>query len=94
MGDISNKVGSGITPLGGAKAYKSDGIVFIRSQNVNNDMLWLDDVVFISDEINDKMASSKVFAEDILLNITGASIGRSCVVPKDFKIGNVNQHVV
>ncbi len=93
VGDVSNKVGSGSTPLGGSQAYQSEGVVFIRSQNVYNDTLNLEDVVFISKELNGKMEGSKVNAEDILLNITGASIGRSCVVPKDFQIGNVNQHV-
>ncbi|MFM6249893.1 MAG: restriction endonuclease subunit S, partial [Dolichospermum sp.] len=39
------------------------------------------------------MQGSIVKSDDILLNITGASIGRSCVVPSNFKIGNVNQHV-
>src|SRR5690606_2982470 len=39
------------------------------------------------------MKNSIVFPNDILLNITGASLGRSCVVPNDFEIGNVNQHV-
>ena len=40
-----------------------------------------------------KMSGSKVVANDILLNITGASIGRSCVVPMNFTEANVNQHV-
>ena len=89
VGTITDKVGSGSTPLGGSKAYLSEGVIFIRSQNVNNDTLSLDEVVFISEETNDKMSGSKVIAEDILLNITGASIGRSCVVPKTFQTGNV-----
>jgi type I restriction enzyme S subunit len=93
LGDVTTKVGSGSTPLGGEKSYQSDGVVFIRSQNVNNDALNLHDVVYISEAINKKMEGSQVTANDILLNITGASIGRSCVVPSDFKIGNVNQHV-
>ncbi|MDA8948735.1 restriction endonuclease subunit S [Flavobacteriaceae bacterium] len=39
------------------------------------------------------MKGTKVQAEDLLLNITGGSIGRCCVVPKDFDTGNINQHV-
>lgn len=93
INDIATKVGSGSTPLGGEKTYQTDGVVFIRSQNVNNDKLLLKDVVYISDKINSKMTGSVVKARDILLNITGASLGRSCVVPENFKIGNVNQHV-
>lgn len=93
LGDIATKVGSGSTPTGGAMAYKTKGVIFIRSQNVNNDSLNLRDIVFITEETNEKMSGSKVFADDILLNITGASIGRSCIVPNDFIDGNVNQHV-
>lgn len=93
LGEIASKVGSGSTPRGGAEAYVDSGIIFIRSQNVNNDQLLLEDVVFIPENTHQKMAGSKVIANDILLNITGASIGRSCVVPKNFTEGNVNQHV-
>ncbi len=93
LGEISSKIGSGSTPKGGASAYSTNGIPFIRSQNIHNDNLQLDDVVYISSEINTKMKGSQVKAYDILLNITGASIGRTCVVPGDFSQGNVNQHV-
>ncbi len=93
IGEITSKVGSGSTPRGGEEVYQSSGIQFIRSQNVNNEQLLLDDVTYISDEINAQMKGSIVKANDILLNITGASIGRSCVVPSNFLIGNVNQHV-
>ena len=93
IGNIASKVGSGSTPRGGAEAYTDHGIIFIRSQNVNNDQLLLDDVAYIPEETHVKMSGSKVIANDILLNITGASIGRSCVVPHDFTEANVNQHV-
>lgn len=89
---ISSKIGSGKTPLGGENVYQKVGISFIRSQNVLNDKLNLDDVK-IPLEIHNSMLSSKVLPNDILLNITGGSIGRSCVVPSDFVEGNVNQHV-
>lgn len=90
--NIASKIGSGKTPLGGDKVYQTEGIPFIRSQNVNSDQLILDDT-FIPLEVHKSMNTSKVIANDILLNITGASIGRSCVVPNDFIEGNVNQHV-
>ncbi len=93
IGEITLKVGSGSTPLGGEKVYQSSGIPFIRSQNVNNERLSFNDIAYISDEINSQMKGSVVKPNDILLNITGASIGRSCVVPTDFETGNVNQHV-
>nr|WP_180183968.1 restriction endonuclease subunit S [Acinetobacter sp. YH01020] len=93
LGDIALKVGSGSTPRGGNEAYTAEGIIFIRSQNVNNDQLLLNDIVYISENTHKKMSGSKVVANDILLNITGSSIGRSCVVPHTFTEANVNQHV-
>jgi len=93
IGKITSKVGSGKTPRGGSKIYTDEGVPFIRSQNVNNNRLDLSDLTFIPNEIDEEMANSRVHPNDILLNITGASIGRSCVVPSDFQSGNVNQHV-
>lgn len=93
LGEVANKINSGKTPLGGESVYTSEGVFFIRSQNVNNNQLELENITFIPEEINKGMKNSVVKPNDILLNITGASLGRSCVVPSDFKIGNVNQHV-
>ena len=56
--------------------------------------LILDDVAYISEEINQKKSGSIVKPKDILLNITGGSIGRCALVPDDFDIANVNQHVM
>lgn len=93
INDMAIHVGSGITPRGGSAVYKKSGIIFIRSQNVHNDGLKLEDVAYITDQIHSEMASSRVFPNDVLLNITGASIGRCCPLPEDFDEANVNQHV-
>ncbi|HOY20635.1 MAG TPA: restriction endonuclease subunit S [Haliscomenobacter sp.] len=93
LGVCAIKIGSGSTPKGGESVYQKVGIPFIRSQNINNDRLDLSRVTFISEEINAQMSGTIVQPLDLLLNITGASIGRSCVVPKFFEGGNVNQHV-
>ena len=87
------KIGSGKTPKGGAEVYTDRGVVFIRSQNVYNDGLRLDDVVFINEEIDNEMNNSRVKFNDVLLNITGASIGRSSLVDNIDLKANVNQHV-
>lgn len=92
IADISTKIGSGKTPKGGANSYKDDGIPLIRSQNVENGRLNLDDVAFIDEATNNEMSNSGVFKHDILLNITGASIGRCCEYLGEGK-ANVNQHV-
>ena len=91
--DVSRKIGSGVTPEGGASGYLDEGIPLLRSQNVHFDGLRLDDVAFISLETHADMASSQLKPRDVLLNITGASIGRCTFVPDDFGEGNVNQHV-
>ena len=93
MGDLTSKLGSGSTPRGGKSAYVNEGIAFLRSQNVWNDGLKLDDVEFISEETHRKMANTKVVPGDILLNITGASLGRSTIFPVSLKEANVSQHV-
>ena len=91
---LSVKIGAGSTPTGGAAVYSTSGIIFIRSQNVYNDGLILTDVAYISEEINQKKLGSIVKPKDILLNITGGSIGRCALVPDEFDIANVNQHVM
>ncbi|MCF3595728.1 restriction endonuclease subunit S [Rhodobacteraceae bacterium LMO-12] len=93
VGEIALQTGSGSTPRGGKSAYAATGTPFLRSQNVYNDGLRLDDVVFINDETNEKMKRTQVKANDLLLNITGGSIGRCCRIPDDFRGANVSQHV-
>ena len=89
--EICSKIGSGSTPRG--SNYAVEGIPFFRSQNVYNDRLVYDDIKYISDETHQKMKGTEVLANDLLLNITGGSLGRCAVVPADFNRGNVSQHV-
>jgi type I restriction enzyme, S subunit len=93
LGTLLQKIGSGSTPLGGKEVYVPSGIKFLRSQNVWNDGLRLDGVVFITPQMHAQMAGTVVRANDLLFNITGASIGRCAVVPADFDEANVSQHV-
>jgi type I restriction enzyme S subunit len=93
IGDLCVKIGSGKTPTGGADVYVPDGVLFLRSQNVYDDGLRLDDVAYISPGTDAAMASTRVLPGDILPNITGASLGRTCVVPENIGTANVNQHV-
>ncbi len=95
LGDISLKIGSGVTPKGGATVYLERGIPLFRSQNIHFYGLALDDVAFISEETHQEMKGSHVKNNDILLNVTGASIGRCFYFAKEcgFKEANVNQHV-
>ena len=90
---LVDKIGSGVTPKGGAEVYETSGITFLRSQNIYNDGLRLDDVAFILPEVHEEMSGSKVLKDDVLLNITGASIGRCYFFDGTLEEANVNQHV-
>jgi type I restriction enzyme, S subunit len=90
---LLQKIGAGSTPLGGREVYVSSGVKFLRSQNVWDDGLRLGSVAFIKPEIHERMSGTVVVANDLLFNITGASIGRCAVVPSDFDEANVSQHV-
>lgn len=90
---FTTKIGSGVTPSGGASVYTDSGVMFLRSQNIYQSGLILDDVAYISDEIDEKMAGTRVLKDDVLLNITGASIGRCHIFDLSETRANVNQHV-
>ena len=93
LGYLASRIGSGKTPSGGADNYCQQGVLFLRSQNIYDEGLRLEDVVYITQATDEGMTTSRVLPGDILLNITGASLGRTCVVPDDFEAANVNQHV-
>lgn len=90
---LVTKIGSGKTPSGGADVYVKSGVMLLRSQNIHFDGLRLDDVVYIDSATDEAMSSTRVLPNDVLLNITGASIGRCTVVPEEIDAANVNQHV-
>ncbi|GER68642.1 hypothetical protein BpJC4_31130 [Weizmannia acidilactici] len=91
--DITSKIGSGATPIGGNASYKQQGISLIRSMNVYNNSFNYSDLAFIDEEQAEKLKNVIVNKDDILLNITGASVARSCIVPDDVLPARVNQHV-
>ncbi len=93
IGELATEVGSGLTPRGGSESYLDKGIPLVRSQNVLMNRLDLSGVAYISEETHESMARSQLWPGDILLNITGASIGRVAVVPSELKEANANQHV-
>lgn len=88
-----HKVGSGKTPSGGATTYADEGVLFLRSQNVYDTVLELSNPTYITPEVDEEMKGTRVFPNDVLLNITGGSIGRCCIFPESLKTANVNQHV-
>ncbi len=91
--DISVKIGSGATPLGGKSSYQDEGISLIRSMNVYDRKFKEVNLAFINEEQAAKLNNVNIEINDILLNITGASVARCCVVPNKILPARVNQHV-
>lgn len=90
---VTSKIGSGATPKGGNESYKEEGISLIRSMNVHNDKFEYKDLAYIDDEQAKKLSNVTIEEHDVLLNITGASVARCCVVPPNALPARVNQHV-
>lgn len=93
LGDCCLKIGSGATPKGGDSAYKEEGISLIRSLNVHNDGFRYKDLAFIDEDQAKALSNVQIEPLDVLLNITGASVARCCIVPNDVIPARVNQHV-
>lgn len=93
LAEVTTKIGSGATPKGGESSYVSSGISLIRSMNVYNGYFKYNGLAYITDEQAKQLDGVTVQENDILLNITGASVARTCVVPSDILPARVNQHV-
>jgi type I restriction enzyme, S subunit len=93
LGSITTKIGSGATPRGGEASYKPQGTSLIRSLNVHDLGFRYPNLAHIDDCQADELSNVTVQCCDVLLNITGASVARCCVVPDDVLPARVNQHV-
>ena len=93
LGEITSKIGSGATPSGGGNSYKIKGITLIRSQNVLDFSFSEDGLAYIDQHQADELKNVEVVENDILINITGESVTRCCIVPKKYLPARVNQHV-
>jgi restriction endonuclease S subunit len=93
LGDLTHKIGSGSTPRGGDGAYKSSGIPLVRSMNVHDGAFKRDGLAFIDEEQARLLQNVTLQKNDVLINITGASVARCCMLPEIYLGGRVNQHV-
>ena len=91
--NILTKIGSGATPQGGSESYKEEGISLIRSMNVHNGRFESKDLAYIDEKQAQKLDNVNIKENDVLINITGASVARCCIVPSDVIPARVNQHV-
>ncbi len=93
LGEICTKIGSGATPKGGKEAYLGGATSLIRSQNVLDFAFSWEGLAYINDEQATKLNGVEVKKNDVLLNITGDSVARVCIVPDSALPARVNQHV-
>ncbi len=93
LGEHTTKIGSGATPVGGESSYKTSGISLIRSMNVRDGYFSRQGLAFIDEHQAERLDGVSVKADDVLLNITGASVARVCRAPQDLLPARVNQHV-
>ena len=93
LSEITLKIGSGATPRGGELSYKETGIALIRSQNIYDDYFKEEGLAFIDDEQAKLLENVTVEPNDILFNITGASVARCNIVNIKYLPARVNQHV-
>ena len=91
--DCCIKIGSGSTPKGGSTVYIDSGTSLIRSQNVYNLSFDYNGLTHITEDAAKKLNGVTILKNDILLNITGDSVARTCIVPDDVLPARVNQHV-
>lgn len=93
LADVTTKIGSGATPRGGKESYKEKGISLIRSLNVHDNRFKMKDLAFIDKLQASKLNNVTIEEEDVLINITGASVARCTIVPYEILPARVNQHV-
>lgn len=94
LGKLTSKIGSGATPRGGEASYVEEGVALIRSQNVYDYEFVDEGLALIGEDQAARLDGVTVVAHDVLLNITGASVGRCCMVPSRLVPARVNQHVM
>ena len=93
LGDVCAKIGSGATPKGGSTVYIDEGMSFIRSQNIYNLEFSHEGLAHITEDAAKKLNGVAVQKDDVLINITGDSVARTCMVPDAVLPARVNQHV-
>lgn len=91
---LTSKIGSGSTPTGGKDSYKGIDISLIRSMNVYDYRFIQNELAYIDKAQAKKLSNVEVKLGDVLLNITGVSVARCCVVPEHILPARVNQHVM
>jgi type I restriction enzyme, S subunit len=90
---ITTLIGKGGSPRWQGFEYSNGGMLFITSENVRNGFLDIREPKYLPLAFHEKLKRTKLQKHDILVNLVGASIGRSCQIQQDLGEANVNQAV-
>ena len=89
------EINSGTTPRDRDDNLK-EGVILLKTTDIRNNILQdnKDKYYYISEDINSRMQSTELKAEDVLINIVGATtdvIGRTSFIHRDFPKSNITQ---
>ncbi|AFY69171.1 restriction modification system DNA specificity domain protein [Thalassoporum mexicanum PCC 7367] len=93
IGAIASRITKGESPKWQGYSYELEGVNFVTSENVLWGQIDISSPKFVSQEFHDKLKRSKLSPDDILINLVGASVGRTCLVPSEVVPANINQAV-
>jgi type I restriction enzyme S subunit len=93
LGEFTGRITKGESPKWQGFDYLDSGVRFITSENVLWGSVDLQKAKFIHDDFHKKLRRSQLEENDLLVNLVGASVGRSSLCPKEALPANINQAV-
>jgi type I restriction enzyme S subunit len=91
LGQLATFITSG--SRGWAQFYSNNGALFIRSQNIGGGRLCFDDVQHVSPPAGAEGNRTRVERNDLLITITGNSVGNVALIEELFGEAYISQHV-
>ena len=91
--EASSLISKGSSPKWQGFTYTDAGMLFVTSENVREGFLDISSPKYLSMKFHHKLKRTQLCQGDILINLVGASIGRSCRITRDISPANVNQAV-
>jgi len=76
-----------------SKQWKKEGNPVIKIKNINNNTVSLNDSGFVDDEVADVAKKYELFTGDVVIAMTGATVGKVGLIPKIDKRIYLNQRV-
>jgi type I restriction enzyme S subunit len=91
LGGMADFITSG--SRGWAQFYSESGALFIRSQNVRDGRLSFADIQYVSPPSGAEGNRTKVRSSDLLITVTGNSVGNVALVEQAYDEAYISQHV-